>query len=38
MSDIWPVYKGSSFNLWTPDTGTYYDSADSDEMIEYLQE
>jgi hypothetical protein len=20
----WPVYKGESFDLWTPDTGTYY--------------
>ena len=21
---FWPVYKGESFDLWTPDTGTYY--------------
>ena len=21
---LWPVYKGASFNLWEPDTGTYY--------------
>ena len=20
---MWPVYKGASFNLWEPDTGTY---------------
>ena len=38
MSSVWPVYKGSSFNLWQPDTGTYYDSADSESMIAYLQE
>ena len=24
----WPVYKGESFNLWTPDTGNYYAYAD----------
>ncbi|MFI9629193.1 Eco57I restriction-modification methylase domain-containing protein [Streptomyces sp. NPDC052042] len=24
----WPVYKGASFDLWTPDTGTYYGWAD----------
>jgi len=23
-NDVWPVYKGSSFNLWEPDTGEYY--------------
>jgi len=22
--DAWSVYKGASFNLWQPDTGTYY--------------
>ena len=38
MNDVWPVYKGSSFNLWEPDTGTYYDSADSETMIAVLQE
>ena len=21
---FWPVFKGESFDLWTPDTGTYY--------------
>ena len=25
---FWPVYKGESFDLWTPDTGTYYAWAD----------
>ena len=24
----WPVYKGASFDLWIPDTGTYYTTAD----------
>ncbi|MYA75269.1 MAG: hypothetical protein F4Y27_11405 [Acidimicrobiaceae bacterium] len=38
MNDVWPVYKGSSFNLWEPDTGAYYDSADSETMIAHLQE
>ena len=35
---IWPVYKGSSFNIWTPDTGVYYDSAEAEAMIAALQE
>ena len=38
MSDVWPVYKGTSFNVWMPDTGTYYDSADAEGMISHLQE
>ncbi len=38
MPDIWPVYKGSSFNIWEPDTGTYYDSAVASEMIEHLHD
>ena len=25
---FWPVYKGESFDLWTPDTGIYYAWAD----------
>ncbi|MYA26735.1 MAG: hypothetical protein F4091_05380 [Acidimicrobiales bacterium] len=33
---LWPVYKGSSFNLWEPDTGIYYDSALAAEMISHL--
>ena len=23
-TDLWPVYKGESFNLWEPDTSKYY--------------
>ena len=38
MSAVWPVYKGTSFNIWTPDTGVYYDSADAESMIAHLQE
>lgn len=35
---FWPVYKGESFDLWTPDTGTYYAWADPREVIPRLQE
>lgn len=38
FNKIWPVYKGTSFNLWVPDTGIYYDSADAESMIAHLQE
>ncbi len=37
MSEAWPVYKGTSFNHWEPDTGIYYDSADAESMIAHLQ-
>lgn len=36
--DYWPVFKGESFDLWTPDTGTYYGWADPGPAIERLQE
>lgn len=32
----WPVYKGESFDLWTPDSGTYYAFADPDDVIPFL--
>ena len=35
---VWPVYTGKSFNLWQPDTGIYYDSANATSMIAYLQD
>ena len=35
--NIWPVYKGSSFGIWQPETGIYYDSVDADPIIEHLQ-
>ena len=38
FNKIWPVYRGTSFNLWDPDTGIYYDSADGQSMIVHLQE
>ncbi|MHB8288836.1 MAG: Eco57I restriction-modification methylase domain-containing protein [Acidimicrobiales bacterium] len=34
---MWPVYKGASFNIWEPDTGTYYAWADPTEIREVLQ-
>jgi hypothetical protein len=35
---FWPVFKGESFDIWTPDTGTYYAWADSDKVLEVLQQ
>ncbi|MCY3660316.1 MAG: hypothetical protein OXG36_15030 [Caldilineaceae bacterium] len=32
----WPVYSGDSFNLWTPDTGQYYASADPEHIKNHL--
>ncbi|MCY4398409.1 MAG: hypothetical protein OXE96_03560 [Gemmatimonadetes bacterium] len=34
---FWPVYKGASFDLWTPDTGTYYAWADPGRVLGHLQ-
>ena len=34
---FWPVYKGESFDLWTPDTGIYYGWADSELALEWIQ-
>lgn len=36
--EVWPVYTGKSFNLWRPDTGEYYDSADKASITEHLQQ
>lgn len=36
--NAWLVYKGASFNLWEPDTGTYYGWADPHEIVEVLQQ
>ncbi len=33
----WPVYKGASFNIWEPDTGTYYAWAEPGEITEVLR-
>ena len=34
---MWPVYKGKSFDLWNPDTGTYYASVDPTSITDHLQ-
>ena len=36
-TNFWPVYKGESFNLWTPDTGTFYAWANPEPVIESIQ-
>ncbi len=33
----WPVYKGESFDIWTPDTGVYYAWANPEPALEWLQ-
>ena len=35
---FWPVYKGESFDLWTPDTGVYYSWADPRPVLDWLQQ
>lgn len=35
---FWPVYKGESFDLWIPDTGTYYAWADPKLVLPVLQQ
>ncbi|NKI35129.1 hypothetical protein HFP89_08115 [Wenzhouxiangella sp. XN79A] len=35
---FWPVYKGASFDLWTPDTGTYYGWADPEHVVPVLEQ
>jgi len=34
----WPVFKGESFDIWKPDTGTYYAWADPQVLLPQLQE
>lgn len=34
----WPVFKGESFDLWSPDSGSYYAWADSETICTHLQE
>ena len=34
---FWPVYKGASFDLWTPDTEIYYAWADPVPILEFIQ-
>ena len=33
----WPVYKGASFDIWLPDTGTYYAWARPEKILKRLQ-
>jgi hypothetical protein len=33
---FWPVFKGESFDIWTPDTGEYYAFADPEKVIPWL--
>jgi hypothetical protein len=33
---FWPVYKGESFDIWQPDTGTYYAWADPEKLCDHL--
>lgn len=35
---FWPVYKGESFDVWSPDTGTYYAWADPEVVLPVLQQ
>lgn len=37
-SHLWPVYKGASFDLWTPDTGEYYAWADPEHITKVLSD
>jgi hypothetical protein len=34
---FWPIFKGQSFDIWNPDTGTYYAWGDPNDMLEHLQ-
>jgi len=34
----WPVFKGESFDIWTPDTGRYYAYADPRKLLPHLQQ
>ena len=35
---FWPVFKGESFDIWSPDTGSYYAWADPEKLLKVLQE
>lgn len=36
--DLWPIWKGESFDLWLPDSGAYYAWADPDTLAHYLHD
>jgi hypothetical protein len=33
---FWPVYKGETFDIWSPDTGEYYAYADPEKVVPWL--
>jgi hypothetical protein len=33
----WPIFKGESFDIWNPDTGTYYAWADPEKVMKAVQ-
>jgi hypothetical protein len=35
---VWPVYGGDSFDIWEPDTGQYYATAERDAAFRRVQE
>jgi hypothetical protein len=35
--DVWPVYGGDSFDIWRPDTGTYYALTTRAQALEVVQ-
>jgi hypothetical protein len=35
--DFWPVFKGESFDIWEPDTGSYYAWAEPEKVLRELQ-
>jgi len=37
-SGYWPVYKGESFDIWTPDTATYYAWANPGTVLSAIQD
>ena len=36
--EYWPVFKGSSFNIWEPDTGEYQGGADPELALNVIQQ
>jgi len=36
--DYWPIFKGESFDIWEPDTGTYYAWGDPKKLTVALQD
>ncbi len=37
-SNLWPVYGGKSFNIWTPDTDEHHPHANPEQLIKHLHE